>query len=468
MVLQYCDGGDLAQAINKAKHADQTFNEEQVVDWICQLVSALSYIHAHHIVHRDLKTSNIFLTKKNVIKLGDFGISKILDNTTDLAMTMVGTPYYMSPEVCQNQPYNHKSDVWAMGCCIYEVCTLQRAFGADSLMGLVYKIVKEQYPPIPTTYSQQLRDLIGSMMAKNPRDRPSTEQIFQLPFVKQRMRDFLLETQFLDPKTASNPEPQQKAQQGHPALTPSAREKVMRDRQMRKETLPNPSQRVTHQQTPPSTAPARQQQIEPKKTVPRSSQIPQPVHVVISTLQNPRPAPINAGRQPAQARRNYSDSEDSLDDDDSEEYYEDDFEAYEDDFESESDDEELIVAVRKDYQRNLQQAPAVTPKRQSQVPTPSSTNAKAENRRVVKDDEQVVQVTSSDPAVMNVRIQKMRSESERYFGRDRYHRLYQLFMNREKMSDVEFKRIWSDLVGRDDQRYAMMVEEIAYRDSNAF
>lgn len=96
------------------------------------------------------------MTGNNTVKLGDFGISKVLENTGNVAMTVVGTPYYMSPEVCQNQPYTFKSDVWALGCVLYELCTLKHAFSADNLLGLVYKIVQDKYEPIPTCYSKEL------------------------------------------------------------------------------------------------------------------------------------------------------------------------------------------------------------------------------------------------------------------------------------------------------------------------
>ena len=102
---------------------------------------ALEYVHGRKTLHRDLKSQNIFLTANNTIKLGDFGISKVLENTNDQALTVQGTPYYMSPEVCQSKAYSYTSDVWALGCILYELCTLKHAFSSENLLGLVFKIV---------------------------------------------------------------------------------------------------------------------------------------------------------------------------------------------------------------------------------------------------------------------------------------------------------------------------------------
>lgn len=134
---------------------------------------AIGYVHSRRVLHRDLKTSNVFLTKNNMVKLGDFGIARVLDYTMDHAKTVVGTPYYMSPEVCENKPYSFKSDMWALGCIMYEMCTLRHAFDASNLLGLVYKIVQDTQPPIPDVYSDELRDLVSRMLAKDPRHRPT-------------------------------------------------------------------------------------------------------------------------------------------------------------------------------------------------------------------------------------------------------------------------------------------------------
>jgi len=111
------------------------------MNWFVQMCLALEYIHRRKVLHRDIKSSNVFLTSNNTVKLGDFGISKVLDSTNDIALTVQGTPYYMSPEVCQSKGYSYKSDVWSLGCILYELCTLKHAFHSENLLGLVFKIV---------------------------------------------------------------------------------------------------------------------------------------------------------------------------------------------------------------------------------------------------------------------------------------------------------------------------------------
>lgn len=133
--------GDLGYQIRKKKTLSDKFEETEIMNWFVQLCLAMDNIHTRKILHRDIKSQNIFLTKSNTVKLGDFGISKVLENTVAMAQTVQGTPYYMSPEVCQNKPYTYQSDIWALGCILYELCALKHAFHSENLLGLVYKIV---------------------------------------------------------------------------------------------------------------------------------------------------------------------------------------------------------------------------------------------------------------------------------------------------------------------------------------
>ncbi|XP_058148588.1 serine/threonine-protein kinase Nek4 isoform X3 [Dasypus novemcinctus] len=159
------------------------------------------YLHEKHILHRDLKTQNVFLTRTNIIKVGDLGIARVLENHCDMASTLIGTPYYMSPELFSNKPYNYKSDVWALGCCVYEMATLKHAFNAKDMNSLVYRIIEGKLPPMPKDYSPELAELIRAMLSKSPEERPSVRSILRQPYIKHQISLFLEATKA---KTSKN------------------------------------------------------------------------------------------------------------------------------------------------------------------------------------------------------------------------------------------------------------------------
>ncbi|XP_042362976.1 serine/threonine-protein kinase Nek4 [Plectropomus leopardus] len=189
IVMGFCEGGDLYHRLKQQK--GELLPERQVVEWFVQIAMALQYLHERNILHRDLKTQNIFLTKTNIIKVGDLGIARVLENQNDMASTLIGTPYYMSPELFSNKPYNHKSDVWALGCCVYEMSTLKHAFNAKDMNSLVYRIVEGKLPQMPSRYDPQLGELIKSMLCKRPEDRPDVKLILRQPYIKRQIAMFL-------------------------------------------------------------------------------------------------------------------------------------------------------------------------------------------------------------------------------------------------------------------------------------
>ncbi|XP_060569853.1 serine/threonine-protein kinase Nek1-like isoform X6 [Ruditapes philippinarum] len=193
IVMDFCSGGDLYAKINNQRGI--LFGEEQILDWFVQMCLAIKHIHDRKILHRDIKSQNIFLTSKGMVQLGDFGIAKVLNSTVELARTCIGTPYYLSPEICENKPYNNKSDVWSLGCVVYELATLKHAFEAGNMKNLVLKIIRGSYPPLSPKYSYELRNLIAQLFKRAPRDRPSINSILKKPIISQRIPKFLTSDQ---------------------------------------------------------------------------------------------------------------------------------------------------------------------------------------------------------------------------------------------------------------------------------
>ncbi|XP_033631627.1 serine/threonine-protein kinase Nek1-like isoform X2 [Asterias rubens] len=196
IVMDFCDGGDLYKAINGRRGV--LFPEDQVLDWFVQICLAIKHVHDRKILHRDIKSQNIFLTRKGIVKLGDFGIARVLNSTVELARTCIGTPYYLSPEICENKPYNNKSDIWALGCVLYEICTLKHAFEAGNMKNLVLKIIRGSYPPVSPRYSYDLRNLLAQLFKRSARDRPSVNTILKKPYIQRRIEKFLSDTQMSD------------------------------------------------------------------------------------------------------------------------------------------------------------------------------------------------------------------------------------------------------------------------------
>ncbi|KAL0223711.1 hypothetical protein P9112_003101 [Eukaryota sp. TZLM1-RC] len=189
IIMEYAKGGDLHSRILNRR--GQHLSESEIMFLFVQIVSALKHVHDNNILHRDLKTQNIFLTDNDVVKLGDFGISKQLGTHNDFARTSVGTPYYLSPEQCEDRPYNSKSDIWSLGCILYELCALRHAFVAKSIPALVMSILRGIYEPIPALYSQDLSDLVKWLLSSDPDDRPTIDELAQSEFVRKWSGEFL-------------------------------------------------------------------------------------------------------------------------------------------------------------------------------------------------------------------------------------------------------------------------------------
>ncbi|XP_067683524.1 uncharacterized protein [Haliotis asinina] len=179
---EYCEGGDLSHFL---EDSSGKLPEDLIVCWLYQTASALAYLHERTILHRDLKPQNIYLTGEGDIKLGDLGIARVLDKGVALALTMAGTPFYMSPEIFQMKGYDHKTDIWSFGCVVYEIAAGEHAFDAPNMSCLIFAIVSGKVPLIHTSYSDGLRELVKSMMDRDPDERPSAEQLLNCSPVKE-------------------------------------------------------------------------------------------------------------------------------------------------------------------------------------------------------------------------------------------------------------------------------------------
>ena len=185
IITEYADDGDLSEKIN-SQIKKNYFSENIILDYFTQICLALKHIHDKKIIHRDLKSQNIFLTKKGLIKLGDFGIAKHLNNTWKKASTMIGTPYYLSPEIVLNKPYNFKSDIWSLGVLLYEMMCLKMPFDANSLPMLTLKIMKGFFSPPPKIYSNDLINLLYLLLNVNPDLRPNVNDILKMNIIRER------------------------------------------------------------------------------------------------------------------------------------------------------------------------------------------------------------------------------------------------------------------------------------------
>jgi NIMA (never in mitosis gene a)-related kinase len=195
IVMEHADGGDLTAAVKRRAASGMKWPENEVMRIFVQICLALKHVHEHNILHRDLKSQNIFLTLKGIVKLGDFGIAKILDASEGQAQTQIGTPYYLSPEICESKPYGRKSDVWSLGIVLFELTALELPFQAQSLPALVIRICSADpdYAKIDK-YSGDMSFWIKAMLNKKPEQRPEVQDMLNSDYFKMHMSKLLSHT----------------------------------------------------------------------------------------------------------------------------------------------------------------------------------------------------------------------------------------------------------------------------------
>ena len=200
IVMAFCDGGDLNAAISKGPARGEAakrrqgrtkalFSESVVLGWFVQLALGLHYLHVQKVLHRDIKSQNAFVLSSGRLVLGDLGISKVLDGTHAMAKTAIGTPFNMAPEVFDNRPYSFESDVWSLGCVLYEMCAREMPFGGGSMAALMRNIMAAKCAPLDRgAYSAELQEMLSAMLSKRPESRPTMAALLQRPLLRKHLR----------------------------------------------------------------------------------------------------------------------------------------------------------------------------------------------------------------------------------------------------------------------------------------
>ena len=171
LITEYATEGDLGKKLIRQKEKKEYFSEKQIIYWLVQVCLALKYIHKLHVIHRDIKPSNIFLTKNGIIKIGDFGISKILIKNVKNTNTQIGTPNYMPPEVINSESYDYTVDIWSLGITFFELMTFNVPFKGNTDIGLFANIINgKKNTSINNNngyyYSNELINIINKMIKK--------------------------------------------------------------------------------------------------------------------------------------------------------------------------------------------------------------------------------------------------------------------------------------------------------------
>ncbi|KAJ1638086.1 kinase-like domain-containing protein [Pavlovales sp. CCMP2436] len=215
IVMDYAEGGTLCAQIKLARERGVRISEAKIVLWIGHIALGLLHMHGRGILHRDLKTANIFLTPSGCIKIGDFGISKLMADSDDgLAHTTTGTPLYMSPEILSGDAYGYASDVWGLGCVLVELMTGEYAFKADNFAQLYVNIDNVRLAnKLPEVYSQELRSIVPRLLARDEKNRFSLVQLLQQPIVKMSVSKWIMNIMQNDAAMRAQLAAQQAAQQ---------------------------------------------------------------------------------------------------------------------------------------------------------------------------------------------------------------------------------------------------------------
>lgn len=201
IIMEYAEGGNLSDRIKEADDMGEKFSRDVILNWTSQIALGLMIMHIKKILHRDIKSQNMFLVNvegDEVVKIGDFGISKELGTISDMAKTSCGTPYFMSPEVVRGEPYNAKSDMWALGCVLYELTTFRKPFDSSTVAELYKQITTKEFMPLPSDADPIIRMLISALLNKDPNKRPSVWEFARIPEINKRINEFVKKHDYTD------------------------------------------------------------------------------------------------------------------------------------------------------------------------------------------------------------------------------------------------------------------------------
>ncbi|CAK4931957.1 unnamed protein product [Aphanomyces euteiches] len=192
LIMEYADGGDLSAFTAQSQpKCEQPLHDCEIMRIFIQVCLALAYLHSKNILHRDIKPqARTHDALSSEPSMWDFGIAKALSHTLDVAQTQIGTPLYLSPEICQGDDYNAKSDMWGLGCILYELITLKSPFYAKSMPLIVTKITKATPDPLPSHVPSEIQQLVGLLLSKAPEQRPSASEALALPDVQTYLMQF--------------------------------------------------------------------------------------------------------------------------------------------------------------------------------------------------------------------------------------------------------------------------------------
>ena len=191
IAMEYAPGGALADKLQELRNQGKRISNEQLISWLSQILIALMVMHSKHILHRDLKTQNLFLSKDNIIKVGDLGIAKSLNSSMEMAQSVAGTPYNMAPEIIKGESYGPKTDIWSLGCVMYEIATFRRPFEATDVQKLFDVIANKDYAPLPEYVDSNTKLLISQMLNKDPARRPTVWDLANNIVIRENIISFI-------------------------------------------------------------------------------------------------------------------------------------------------------------------------------------------------------------------------------------------------------------------------------------